>query len=126
MNSILKKMFFRGQSPVLLLGAPAEFQKTAKAFGVPVQREVKARYGFALGFAKSLAEAESAAKKMRPALDEGAVVWIAYPKGTSKKYPKVDVNRDKMYARLSKLGFEGVAMVAIDDDWAAMRFKQKA
>jgi hypothetical protein len=52
-----------------------------------------------------------------------AVVWFAYPKGTSKRY-KCDFNRDSGWAALGAAGFEGVRLVAIDEDWSAMRFRR--
>jgi hypothetical protein len=36
----------------------------------------------------------------------------------------VDINRDTGGARVGSHGFQGVSMVAIDDDWAALRFKR--
>jgi hypothetical protein len=51
------------------------------------------------------------------------ILWFAYPKGTSKKY-KCDFNRDTGWAALGAAGFEPVRMVAIDDDWSALRFRR--
>jgi hypothetical protein len=52
-----------------------------------------------------------------------AIVWFAYPKGTSKKY-QCEFNRDTGWAALGAAGFEGVRMVAIDEDWSAVRFRR--
>jgi len=51
------------------------------------------------------------------------VVWFAYPKGSSKKYTS-QINRDNGWAVLGKAGFEPVRMVAIDEDWSAVRFRR--
>ena len=124
MNPILKKMFFKGQSPVLLLFAPPEFKKISKDFGVPVHATVKGKYGFTLAFVKSLADGGKLAKTLGKAVEEGGTLWVAYPKGTSKKY-KSDYNRDTGNALMEKHGWEGVSLVALDEDWSAMRFKAK-
>jgi len=50
-------------------------------------------------------------------------LWFAYPKGSSKRY-KCEFNRDNGWAVLGSLGFEGVRMVAIDEDWSALRFRR--
>ena len=73
---------------------------------------------------KSLAEADTLARMMRRALEDEAVFWVAYPKGPSKKLKGVDINRDTGGARMRTQGFQGVSMVAIDEDWAAIRFKR--
>jgi len=52
-----------------------------------------------------------------------AVVWFAYPKGSSKKY-KSEINRDAGWQVLGDAGFEPVRMVAIDEDWSAVRFRR--
>jgi hypothetical protein len=123
MNPILKKLFFKGQDPLLLLNAPQEFGKTAKAFAVTIHTSPKNRYGFVLAFAYSLDDAKKIAKGVAKALAEGGTFWMAYPKGTSKKY-KADINRDTGHALMQKQGFDGVSLVALDEDWSAMRFKR--
>lgn len=47
---------------------------------------------------------------------------MAYPKGTSKEYRKADINQDTVHALMAKHGFTGVSLIALDDDWSAMRF----
>ena len=54
-----------------------------------------------------------------------AVVWFAYPKGSSKQY-KSQINRDHGWDLLGQKGFEPVRMVAIDEDWSAIRFRRAA
>jgi hypothetical protein len=52
-----------------------------------------------------------------------AIVWFAYPKGTSKRY-KSQIGRDNGWNVLGHEGFEPVRMVAIDEDWSAKRFRR--
>jgi hypothetical protein len=126
MNAVLKKLLYKGQTPVLLLGAPPEAAALAKAFGAPVHAKPAAgtKYGFMLGFARSAAEMDAIASAANRALADGALFWSAYPKGTSKKYKGAEINRDSGHARMKKHGFDGVSLVALDDDWSAMRFKR--
>lgn len=124
MNPILKKLQFKQQSPVLVLLGPPEFKDTQAAFEVPVHSAAKGKYAFVLGFAKSQAEATAHAKAAKKALlDERSLFWIAYPKGSSKKY-QADLNRDSLHTLMQKNGFDGVSLVALDEDWSAMRFKR--
>ena len=48
---------------------------------------------------------------------------MIYPKGTSKKY-KCEFNRDSGWPALGAGGYEPVRMVAIDEDWSALRFRK--
>jgi hypothetical protein len=124
MNPVLKKLLYKGQSPVLLLGAPPEAAALAKAFGAPMHSKPAAgtKYGFVLAFARSLSELDAIARTAAGALADGALFWSAYPKGTSKKYKGADINRDTGHARMKAHGFDGVSLVALDGDWSAMRF----
>jgi hypothetical protein len=53
------------------------------------------------------------------------VLWIAYPKGTSKRYA-CQFNRDSGWDVIRDAGFESVRQVAIDEDWSALRFRRLA
>ena len=122
MDPVLKKLVFKGQSPVLLLSTPTELKGLSKKFGVTVHTAAKGKYSFVLAFVTSLAEGEKLGKGLKKVLEEGCVLWVAYPKGTSKKY-KSDYNRDTGHALMAKYGLDGVSLVSLNDDWSAMRFK---
>ena len=47
------------------------------------------------------------------------------PKGSSKKY-RSQIDRDHGWDVLGSEGFEPVRMVAIDEDWSALRFRRKS
>ncbi len=58
--------------------------------------------------------------KWRSGSSTGA--WLAYPKKSAKVKP--DINRDSLVTLfLQTYGWQGVAMVALDDTWAVMRFR---
>ncbi len=56
-------------------------------------------------------------------LKDDAIFWISYPKGSAKI--KTNLNRDILWKLMKKYGFEGVALVSIDETWSAMRFRPK-
>jgi len=51
-----------------------------------------------------------------------AILWLAYPKLTSKLAG--DLNRDVIHDAAPAHGLEVVSQIAIDDDWSAMRLKR--
>jgi hypothetical protein len=79
--------------------------------------------GFALSFVTRQAELDRASKALAAKAAGDALLWFAYPKGTSKKY-RCDFNRDNGWTVLRKLGFDSVRQVAIDEDWSALRFRR--
>ncbi|HLO80021.1 MAG TPA: hypothetical protein VK166_03630 [Chitinophagaceae bacterium] len=98
----------------------ADWKRTARVHTEPVDGAV---YSFVLIFVKTEAEVKAAAKKYIPLLEPDAVSWMAYPKKSSKKY-KAEITRDSGWSALGELGFEGVSLVSIDDDWSAFRFRK--
>ena len=127
MNAIIKKLQYKLQPEVLVINAPSEFKtvvadwkKTAK---VQSQPATGATYSFVLIFVKTEADVKAAAKKYIPLLAPDAVSWMAYPKKTSKKYT-AEITRDTGWSALGEQGYEGVAMVSIDEDWSAFRFRK--
>jgi len=51
-----------------------------------------------------------------------AILWLAYPKLTSKLAG--DLNRDVIHDAVPAHGLDTVSQIAIDDDWSAMRLKR--
>jgi hypothetical protein len=78
---------------------------------------------FSLAFVTKQKEVDAIAKTVARKAKGDAIVWFAYPKGTSKKY-QCEFNRDNGWTALGAAGFEGVRMVAIDEDWSALRFRR--
>jgi hypothetical protein len=53
---------------------------------------------------------------------ETAILWLAYPKLTSKLAG--DLSRETVRETSAMHGLETVSQIAIDDDWSAMRLKR--
>jgi hypothetical protein len=127
MNSIFKKLNYKGQKTIHVINAPKSFEKNVNemlshaAFHATLSSPKQVE--FLLAFVTKQTEVDEWSKKVNPLLIDDALVWFAYPKGTSKKY-KCEFNRDNGWSILGKLGFEPVRMVAIDEDWSALRFRK--
>jgi hypothetical protein len=78
---------------------------------------------FALFFVTQLSEIEAIANTLEGRLEGDTILWFVYPKGTSKRY-KCNFNRDTGWAALGKLNLEPVRMVAVNEDWSALRFRR--
>jgi hypothetical protein len=126
MTPLFNKLNLKGQKEIVILNAPESFEREMEALeGVTVHRDASAleRVEFALAFVITNAQLAAAADAILPKAHGDAVVWFAYPKGTSKRY-KCEFNRDSGWAPMGAAGFEGVRQVAIDEDWSALRFRR--
>ncbi len=66
-------------------------------------------------------ELEAQLPRLKRLLARNGMLWVTYHKGTSQV--KTDINRDSINAYARSLGLQGVAMISIDEDWAALRLK---
>jgi hypothetical protein len=126
MTPLFAKMNLRDQAVILVLNAPESFEHELAALtGVTIARsaaKVKT-IGFALAFVTSQKDVDAAASVFAKKAEGDAIVWFAYPKGTSKKLA-CEINRDRGWDSMGEAGFERVRAVAIDDDWSALRFRR--
>jgi hypothetical protein len=72
-------------------------------------------------FSASRQALEEQLPRVQPFLKPGGILWVTYYKGTARV--KTDINRDTINAYAHTLGLEGVAMISVNEDWSAMRFK---
>jgi hypothetical protein len=124
MTPLFKKLNLSTQTQIHVLNAPASFESELQGVApVLVKRKAIGLVHFALAFVMTQAELDAASSQLTQAAGGDAVLWLAYPKGTSKKY-KCEFNRDSGWAVLGAAGFEPVRQVAIDEDWSALRFRR--
>jgi hypothetical protein len=124
MTPLFRKLNLGTQDTVHVLNAPESFELELNALqGVQISRSVPAEVDFAIAFAVTQAQLDTASSLLAKACRGDAVLWMAYPKGTSKKY-KCEFSRDTGWTALGSAGFEPVRQVAIDADWSALRFRK--
>jgi hypothetical protein len=126
MTSLFDKMNLKDQSEIVVLNAPASFEPELAALkNVGIVRDAgKAKkIQFGLAFAVTQAELDKASQAFAKKAEGDAVLWFAYPKGSSKRY-QCEFNRDSGWDVIRAAGFDSVRMVAVDEDWSALRFRR--
>jgi hypothetical protein len=124
MSPLFKKLNLSTQSVIHVLNAPESFEpELALLTEITIKRTLSGTSDFAIAFVTTQAQLESASTKLLKICKGDAVLWVVYPKGTSKKY-KCEFNRDSGWPTLASAGFEPVRMVAVDEDWSALRFRR--
>lgn len=123
MTPLFKKLNIGESQVIHLLNAPASFEPEVAALsGIKVSRTPVGNVSFALAFVTTLDEVKHATEQLTCNAVDDAILWMVYPKGTSKKY-KCEFNRDTGWAALGQEGYEPVRQVAVDEDWSALRFR---
>jgi len=127
MNAIFKKLNYKEQKQIHILNAPDSFGEVLEEMSglttVKTSLASAKEVEFFLAFVTKQKEVDDLTKKVVSLMKGDGLLWFAYPKGTSKKY-RCEFNRDNGWNELGKNGFEPVRMVAIDEDWSALRFRK--
>jgi len=126
MSSTFAKLNLKDQKDIVVVNAPASFEpEIASLTGVTVRRSMSdtKQVEFSLTFATKQKDVDALATIVVRKAAGDAIVWIAYPKKSSKKYT-CEFNRDSGWPSMGAAGFEPVRMVAIDEDWSAVRFRR--
>jgi hypothetical protein len=127
MDAVFKKLNYKEHQQVFVQNAPTSFEVNLASIAdkVEIIRAVGEgdSVAFFIAFATQQSEINDIATQVMPRLKGDAIVWLCYPKGTSKNY-KCDFNRDTGWAVLGQYNIEPVRAVAIDEDWSALRFRK--
>jgi hypothetical protein len=125
-HPVVKKLQFKDHGqPVLILNAPKVYQGVIASFHGEVHREVKNEsYDFVQVFGTTNKEIQALSRGAASVLEEDGLLWLSYPKKSSKTYKGSDCSRESVAVLLADEGYEPVRQIAIDEDWSALRFRQ--
>lgn len=119
--SVIAKLKIKSDQPFTILNLPGECRHLFEEaeFTATVKDTASQLLLFAVDSANLAQSLSLIAEKIAP--DAG--VWVAFPKKSSGL--KTDLSRDNGWDALHGLGYAPVSLIAIDDTWSALRFKQK-
>jgi hypothetical protein len=124
--TVFDKLNLGSRQDLVILDAPASFDATLAALsGVAVHRSLAgvATIDFAVAFVMRPADVDTVAARLLPHAPGDPVIWLAYPKKSSRRY-RAELDRDHGWDAMRAAGFDTVRQVAIDDDWSALRFRR--
>ena len=126
MRPLLEKLNYKGQKRIAILNAEKNFKQAPmreiKDIRIDTEIDPRYPYDFMILFVRKAADVKEIVPVALHNLVVDGVLWFCYPKKTSKKYSS-DIDRDHGWEALNDLGFFGIRMVAIDEEWSALRFR---
>jgi hypothetical protein len=122
-NPVARKLGMNPGMRALIIAPPPGYLKllTPVPDGLTVSSKANGTYPFVQVFVTRLAEIGTFAKKLPKHAAPNALVWISYPKKTSKVVG--DLSRDLIRQAMNGKGWRAVSIVAIDEIWSALRFR---
>ena len=122
-NPVARKLGMNRGMSALIIAPPPGYLKLLRPVpdGLTVSSTVDGVYPFVQVFATRLSEVRRFAQGLSKHAAPNALVWISYPKKTSKLAG--DLSRDVIRKAMSCAGWRAVSIVAIDEVWSALRFR---
>ena len=120
---LTKKLVIKPNYRILLLNAPQGYLDNLGTLpaGVTLSTHGEGPFDLVQLFVHQRAELESKAPTAIQALKPDGLLWLSYPKKTSK-VPS-DLSREVMWEVLQKFGWQAVTQISIDEIWSALRFR---
>ena len=122
-KSVAEKILIKAGYTVLLLNEPPEYRQALGSLplSVTVITRPAGKSDLVQLFVSSRQDLEAKLGGLKAALKPNGLLWVTYPKGTSKL--KADINRDVIREYAQTVGLEAVSLVSVDDTWSALRLK---
>jgi hypothetical protein len=116
---IAERLQVKGERRLAVVGASVVVNDK---IGAKKQRSDIAEADVILLFAADRGHLDSTLPNTLEKAPKDAIIWIAYPKLTSKLAG--DLSRNLIHALAAESGLDTVSQIAIDADWSAMRVKR--
>lgn len=122
-NPVARKLGMNPGMRALIIAPPPGYLKLLAPLpdGLTVSSRADGMYPFVQVFATRLSELSRIARRLSKHAAPNALVWISYPKKTSRTGG--DLSRDLIREAMSVSGWRTVSIVAIDEVWSALRFR---
>ncbi len=122
-SALARKMKLKPGQRAALVNAPEGYLKEFSPLptGVQVAEKLQGEFDWAQVFVKNKAELDKLVPKVVRALKPDSLLWISYPKGTSKI--QTDLTRDKGWDALQKANLKWVTLISVDETWSAFALR---
>ena len=126
---LIKKLGIKPKHRVLILNAPERFAEQLNAVlpeGVELVTSptTAGNSDVVLQFVGNKADVEQNIPKAIQLVKPGGLLWISYPKQSSKV--PTDINRDILWKIFPDSEWRPVTQISIDEVWSALRFRPKS
>jgi hypothetical protein len=122
-SALARKMKLKSGQRAALVNAPEGYLKALSPLpaGVEVAEKLRGQFDWVQIFVKKKAELDKLIPKVVRALRPESLLWISFPKGTSKI--QTDLTRDKGWDALQKADLKWVTLISVDETWSAFALR---
>jgi hypothetical protein len=119
-SALAKKMKLKPALKAAVIHAPKNYVDTLK-HDTALSPTLNGKFDWIQIFVRNKADLDELAPKAAKALRPESMLWISFPKGTSKI--QTDLTRDKGWEILQKLDLKWVNLVSVNETWSAFALR---
>ena len=119
-STLAKKMKLKSGLKAAVINAPENYDDALK-HDTALSPTLNGRFDWIQIFVRSKAELDALAPKAAKSLRPESMLWISFPKGTSKI--QTDLTRDKGWEGLQALDLKWITLVSVNETWSAFALR---
>jgi hypothetical protein len=122
-NPLLKKIKLKPGQHAAIINAPDGYVEALQPLPEDVEMagDLVGTFDWVQLFVRTQAELEQVLPRVRAALKPAGMLWITFPKGTSKI--QTDLTRDKGWDALQELDLKWINLISVDETWSAFSLR---
>jgi len=119
-STLAKKMKLKSDLKAAVINAPESYVDMLK-HNTALSPTLNGKFDWIQIFVRNQAELDALAPKAVKALKPESILWISFPKGTSKI--QTDLTRDKGWDVLRDLDLKWITLVSVNETWSAFSLR---
>ena len=119
-SALAKKMKLKPNAKAAVINAPENYMDELK-HDTALSPTLRGRFDWIQIFVRTRTELAALAPKAAKALRPESMLWISFPKGSSKI--QTDLTRDKGWESLQKLDLKWLTLVSVNETWSAFALR---
>ncbi len=122
-SALVKKLKLKPSQRAAVVNAPDGYLQELGPLpnGVQVAEKLSGKFDWVQVFVKNKAELDKLVPRLVRALKPDALLWISYPKGTSKI--QTDLTRDKGWEAIQQADLKWITLISVDETWSAFALR---
>ena len=124
-KSLIQKLGLKDGDKAIVVGPPTHYAKLTggAAIGQRTAAPAAGAFDFIPVFVPDAAALASKLTKLEPRLADGGMLWVSWPKKTSKLF--VDLTEDGIRKVCLPMGLVDVKVCAVDNDWSGLKLMRR-
>ncbi len=119
-SSLAKKMKLKSGARAAVINAPENYAQEFK-HDSDISNQLSGKFDWIQIFVKNKSELDKLIPKAARALKPESILWISFPKGTSRI--QTDLTRDKGWESIRALDLKWITLISVNESWSAFSLR---